>query len=360
MKRNWFLLKDFLSSKILKRISGIFSLALFSLSVMSFTNNDGSAKKNKKTPANDSLNSKGFKNLFSTDNSSTSSNIIIGLNQKVVDFVKDFVRRQSDNYNSMKDWGRPYFDLFDQVLSSNDIPVQLKYLAVIESDLQKNLVSSAGAVGPWQLMPDEAKRYKIGSEGRTNFYKSTQAASKLLQALYNEYGNWLLVVGAYNCGCGRMNQAIKKAGTDDFWQLQYYLPQETRNHVKKFIAAHYFFEGSGSIATMSTEETKAYKELLAAKNNAMNLTKADLDSTSTVDVSGKYNSAIIEKDLGIEAEVFNRFNPAFDKVIADGSTYHLRLPLNKISLFQNLKSQILQESVQQLFASPAMLPKTIK
>ena len=90
----------------------------------------------------------------------------------------------------------------------------------------------------------------------SDYIKSTNAACKILKELYNTYGDWLLVIAAYNAGAGSVNRAIAKAHSKNFWDIQYYLPLETRNHVKKFIATHYFFEGDGSIATVTGNEAK--------------------------------------------------------------------------------------------------------
>lgn len=80
-----------------------------------------------------------------------------------------------------------------------------------------------------------------------DYYKSTHVAAKLMKELYAYFGDWLLVVAAYNRGSGRVRQAIRKAGSKDFWELQYYLPEEKGNHVKKFIGTHFIFEGSGGL-----------------------------------------------------------------------------------------------------------------
>ena len=106
----------------------------------------------------------------------------------------------------MKSWGQPYFTLYEHILSSYTLPAELKYLSVIESGLQAATDSSAGAAGPWQLMPAEARRFGLkvnsGYDERTNFQKSTVAASKLLKELYGEFGDWLLVIAEPDAGAG--------------------------------------------------------------------------------------------------------------------------------------------------------------
>jgi membrane-bound lytic murein transglycosylase D len=187
----------------------------------------------------------------------------VELHPQAVSFVKEYIREQGKELEKMKTWAKPYFDLYDTILSSFGIPKELKYLSVIESHLVPELVSWAGAAGPWQIMPDEAKRFGLRTSGsideRMDFSKSTVAAALLLKELYGKFGDWLLVVAAYNGGAGSVRKAIRKSGSRDFWALQYYLPEETRNHVKKFIATHYVFKGSGGPVTMTAAEREAKK-----------------------------------------------------------------------------------------------------
>src|SRR4029079_14064440 len=130
------------------------------------------------------------------------------------------------------------------------LPKELKYLAVIESDLKSNALSHAGARGPWQFMSYTAKDYGLQVnkfiDDRTDYYKSTNAAAKYLLSLYKDLKDWLLVIAAYNGGPGRVYSAIKKSGSRNFWNMQYFLPEESRNHVKKFIATHYIMETGSS------------------------------------------------------------------------------------------------------------------
>src|SRR3954447_23498026 len=211
------------------KLSSMFVLTmLFTIFLSAFRNDEGQKNKKKaaKTPLDDN------------NKTSTGNSFQFELNPQVVPFVKNYLRKESDDLESMKKWCKPYFDIYEKVLSSNNLPVELKYLSVIESSLQAHCVSPKGALGPWQLMPDEAKRFGLKMtddyDERTNFNKSTAVAAKILKELYDDLGDWLLVIAAYNAGEGRVKQAISKAGSDNFWDIQYYLPEETRNHVKKY------------------------------------------------------------------------------------------------------------------------------
>lgn len=276
-----------------------------------------------------------------------------GLNPMIKGFVEQYAAKQTKGYENMKVWGRPYFNLYDQILPLYGIPKELKYLSVIESYLKPSTISWAGAVGPWQLMSYEADRYGLrrgnGIDERMDFYKSTHAACKLIKELYETFGDWLLVIAAYNGGVGRVKQCIKKAGgSRSFYDIQYYLPEETRTHVKKYIATHYIFEGSGGWTTMTVAETEAYLKKAATESTIANLSLEELNITETIEIGGRYLSIVVSNSLFMDLEQFNRWNPGFDKTLAEGKKYQLRLAKDKIKLFEARKNQILLESVRTL------------
>lgn len=291
----------------------------------------------------------------STDERATSSRLSsIQLNNKAIPFVESYVRKEGKELEQMKTWGRPYFRIYDNLLTQYGIPKEMKYLSVIESDLRAGLVSSAGAVGPWQLMDYEAKRFGLrvgkGIDERKDFYKSTFVAAKLLKELYDEFGDWLLVIAAYNGGAGRVRQAIQKSGSRDFWELQYYLKEETRNHVKKFIATHYFFEGSGGMTTMTAAETKIY---LANISVPEILSEEELSNTVVTEVNGRYNSSVVANSLLMDVGEFNKWNPGFDKTLAEGQKYLMRVPKDRVTIFQSMKGDILIQSIKYLLEGAA-------
>lgn len=188
------------------------------------------------------------------------------LNNEVASFVKKYNDHNGRQLDLAKQKTEKYFMIVDSVLRLSDAPAELKYMAFIESGMSKNPVSRTGAIGPWALMPKAAQQYglKTGrNDERLNYAKSTTAAAKLMKDMYAEYNDWLLVVAAYNCGPGTMERAIKKSGSHDYWKLQNYLPEETRRHVKKFIAVHYHFEGHGSIVTMTKTDMEEHIKAVA-------------------------------------------------------------------------------------------------
>jgi membrane-bound lytic murein transglycosylase D len=299
--------------------------------------------------------------LFTTDSSklftslltSSASNksLDFSMNAEAKYYVDDYIKKHTAYFNNMKVWGKPYFDLYDRILTSYGIPVQLKYLSVIESSLSSTAVSWAGAVGPWQIMSGTAQEHGLRTsyyaDDRADYIKSTNAACQILKELYNTYGDWLLVIAAYNAGAGSVNKAIAKAHSKDFWDIQYYLPLETRNHVKKFIATHYFFEGDGSIATTTGDEVKNHT--LQDKDDYLDVAA----NCITINLYGKYNSVIIANNLMIDISLFNQLNPGIDNVLTKGDIYPMRIPSDKIQLFQAKKIDMLKQSVELLLSTSA-------
>jgi membrane-bound lytic murein transglycosylase D len=220
---------------------------------------------------------------------------------------------------------------------------------VIESSLSATSVSWAGAVGPWQIMPATAREHGLSTsyynDERQDYIKSTNAACKILKGLYGDYGDWLLVIAAYNCGSAPVDRAIAKAHSKNFWDIQYYLPLETRNHVKKFIATHYYFDGNNNMDSATGSPTAAN----AGDQSIANNTYLQLAANSTtVNLYGKYNSVVIANNLMMDINMFNRLNPDFDKSIGKGDIYPMRIPSDKVDLFQSKKADILKQSVELL------------
>lgn len=190
----------------------------------------------------------------------------IRLSPNVAKFVKDYNRKNDDVLQTIKDRSASHFALIDSIFTKYHLPVELKYLAVVESELDNKAHSRVGAVGPWQFMPSTARDLSLKIRGnydeRKSYSKSTVAAAKYLRDLYGQFGDWLLVIAAYNSGPGKVMYAMKMSGSRNFWAMQRYLPAETRGHVKRFIATHYYFEGDGGVTTLTKKETLAYKNAL--------------------------------------------------------------------------------------------------
>jgi len=190
----------------------------------------------------------------------------VKLNKHELLFAKNYIKNSAEDLVNIQKRSKVPFYIMDSVFNRYGLPVELKYLAVIESELKPSALSRVGARGPWQLMPETAHLLGLKVtrhyDERTNYYKSTKAAALYLKDLYAEFGDWLLVLAAYNGGPRPIYAAIRKSGSRNFWALQNYLPTETRLHVKRFIATHYYFEGQGGITTLTKAENIAYAKSL--------------------------------------------------------------------------------------------------
>ena len=160
------------------------------------------------------VNKYGFKNLFSNNTYNSNLSYKAQINPNAELFVQDYMKNHSDYLQKMKQWGLPYFNLIETVLQQYGLPKELKYIAVIESNLSTAATSYKGAGGPWQFMPYTARDFGLRvtkyNDERRDYYKSTHAAARYLLQLYRELHDWLLVMAAYNGGIGRVNSAIKK------------------------------------------------------------------------------------------------------------------------------------------------------
>ena len=288
-----------------------------------------------------SLNRIGFSSLFTVQQvPNKDKSFVIEMHPKAISFVQSYIEKEGAGLRKMKTWAKPYFNLYDEILIANGIPVELKYLSVIESHLSSQAVSWAGAAGPWQIMPEEATRLGLKllpNDERMDYQKSTQAAAAILKELYQQFGDWLLVVAAYNGGAGRLNKAIEKKKTKDFWALQYELPLETRNHVKKFIATHAIFEG------VSMTELDKVQSAESATNSNTSL------GMERIVISGRFNAKTIAIWLKMPLTNLKELNPNMDQQLSAGKSYTLVLPSKEAKIFEASKNQILQASIQSLY-----------
>lgn len=214
-----------------------------------------------------------------------------------------------------------YMPIFEQALETYNLPLELKYLPVIESGLNPKAVSRVGATGLWQFMLATAKNYglEINSllDERCDPIKSSYAAANYLSDLYRIFGDWNLVIAAYNCGPDKLTQAIHRAGgSKDYWKIYPYLPRETRGYVPAFIAANYImnYYCEHNICPMTTD--------LPAK-------------TDTVLVNRDVHFKQIAQVLNMDEELVRSLNPQYRKDIVIGYTKPstLRLPVDKINSF---------------------------
>jgi membrane-bound lytic murein transglycosylase D len=292
----------------------------------------------------------GFKNLFKNYSYNSAIPYSSQVNPFAENYMQDYLKSHENYLLRLKETSMPYFNFIDGILVQYGLPKELKYLAVIESNLKTTALSSAGALGPWQFMSYTARGYGLVvnqyQDDRTDYFKSTNAAAKYLLNLYRDLKDWLLVIAAYNGGPGRVYSAIEKSGSRNFWKLQYYLPEESRNHVKKFIATHYIMEtGTKSNVAVKFNYSNLSNDSTFLASLLSNEEKANLVA---VPVSGRYISGVIAKNVEMDEKDFNRYNPGFDEMLATGASYNLQLPNDKMALFHSKKYQILDECVEQL------------
>jgi membrane-bound lytic murein transglycosylase D len=161
----------------------------------------------------------------------------------ITGYINTYVRLKPEKAKNMLGKRLTYFPIFEQKLREYGLPDDLKYLAVVESALNPKAVSRVGATGLWQFMPSTGSDYGLRANSamdeRSDPVKSTEAAVHYLKDLYHQFNDWALALAAYNSGPGRVNAAIRRSGSRNFWNLQAFLPKETRNYVPAFIAATY-------------------------------------------------------------------------------------------------------------------------
>lgn len=289
------------------------------------------------------------------------------------DFVTDFVRKyfQSHNrtLNVVQGKGNTLFSLIDNILEKHEIPTELKYLAVIESALNKNAVSRVGAVGPWQFMASTARLMGLTVNGkrdeRKDFQKSTAAAAKYLSYLYGQLNDWLLVVAAYNSGPTPVQRAIERTGSRNFWDIKQYLPRETQGHVLAFIATATIFENlgnfisTGSIPTdfnFGTGKVGAEKAIAAEKKTEPQFSQEELKNMSIVRISEPLSLDLMAQELGVDKRLLKKWNPDYDLFIYNtypAEFYGLRIPKDKLDHFVDKKDYLTKRS-KQIFSNQMM------
>ena len=176
--------------------------------------------------------------------SKMNSYITLPFNETVKNYMVLYAEKMPAKMGTILGLSTYYFPIFEEVFSRYNLPLELKYMAVVESALNPTAYSRAGARGPWQFIYSTARNYglKINSfvDERMNVEKATDAAARYLSDAYRIFGDWALAISSYNCGAGNVNKAIKRSGgKKDFWSIYPYLPRETRGYMPAFVGAMY-------------------------------------------------------------------------------------------------------------------------
>ncbi|MGB1206831.1 MAG: LysM peptidoglycan-binding domain-containing protein [Chitinophagales bacterium] len=251
-------------------------------------------------------------------------------NKYVRSYIHVYTVRKRDLANRILGYTDTYFPLFEQVLARHGLPTELKYLAIQESALRTTAVSRAGATGLWQLMKATAKELGLTVttyvDERRDPYKSTDAAVRYLKRLHRKYGDWMLVIAAYNCGPGNVNKAIRRSGGKrNFWSIRRYLPRETRDYVPAYIACAYWTNHY-----LDHNLSPTYPAYPLAFNN-----------TSTLKVTGKIDLDEMARALYLDPEKLAFMNPALrqKKMPYNTYTYDIHLPTSELYAFEQWRGQ---------------------
>ena len=249
-------------------------------------------------------------------------------NDVVQDYIDQYTGRLRRSVSFMLGVQNFYVPIFEEALEAEGVPLELKYLPVVESAFDPMATSRVGAAGLWQFMVPTAKRYGLTVNSlldeRRDPIKSSQAAAKYLKDLYNSFGDWTLAIAAYNCGRNNVLKAIKRAGgARDYWAIYPYLPRETRGYVPAFIAANYVMN------YYCDHKIPPMKTIAPAE-------------TDTVTVSRNLYLAQVATACNLDVETVQAMNPQYRVGVVPGNSQPcaLRLPVQAIDRFLQLGDSI--------------------
>ena len=255
-------------------------------------------------------------------------------NSIVRKYIDQYTNRLRHSVSYMLGASNFYIPIFEDALLLHQIPLELKYLPVIESAFNPRARSRAGAGGLWQFMPATGKRYGllINSlvDERCDPIKSSDAAARYLKDLYDIFGDWTLVIAAYNCGPGNINKAIHRAGGErDYWKIYPYLPAETRGYVPAFIAANYVMNYYG-------------------EHNILPMRASILANTDTLLLNHDVKMEQIAKVCDIDIQQLKLLNPQYTTNLIPGYRQRstLRMPQKQLLTFIDLQDSIYNSTTQ--------------
>lgn len=244
-----------------------------------------------------------FNYIYKERLDSIQQRVPLSYNEEVQKYIEIYSSRK-DQMGKMLGLGDYYFPIFEQALKAHDIPDEIKYLPIIESSMNPRAVSRVGATGLWQFMFGTAKGYGLNIDSyvdeRRDPIEASYAAAAYFRDAYEELGDWLLAIAAYNCGRGNVDRAIKKANSRDFWEIRPFLPSETRNYVPALIAAIYVMKYS-------------------AKHDIESQQSALAINTDTVLVDRFVSLPLLAKALNVEEALLFNLNPSYKKKVVNGS-----------------------------------------
>lgn len=258
------------------------------------------------------------------------SPFVIEYNPALENVIKSFLKNRSKSFERQMAIAEYYFPLFEEKLSKYNLPLEIKYLAIVESALQPKAKSKVGAGGLWQFMPETGKQYKLKIttyvDERHDPIKSTEAACHYMMNMYEIFGDWSLVLASYNCGPGNVSKAIRRSGgKTDYWEIRKYLPRETANYLPAFLATMYIYEFKKEHGLVPHKAEMKYAE------------------TDTVMLKQAMTFKQLSDLLDISEAQLEYLNPIYkSKYIPsiEEETFYLRLPKNKIGIFVSNEEKI--------------------
>ena len=254
----------------------------------------------------------------------------IEYNPALENTIKSFLKNRTKAFERLMAVSEYYFPMFEEHLAKYNIPMELKYLAIVESALNPKAKSRVGASGLWQFMYPTGKQYNLEVNSyvdeRHDPIKATEAACQYLSHLYEIFGDWSLVLASYNAGPGNVSKAIRRSGgSHNYWNIRKFLPRETANYVPAFLATMYIYEFKKEHAILPKKATLTYFE------------------TDTVMVKKQMSFKQISELLDIPVEQIEFLNPIYKlKVIPfeEDKAHYLRLPKNKMGLFVSNEDKV--------------------
>lgn len=268
--------------------------------------------------------------------------ITLPFNETVKNYMILYAEKMPTNMGRLLGLSAYYMPILEETFAKYGLPLELKYLAVIESNLNPTARSRAGALGMWQFMYTTARSYglKINSfvDERMDVEKSVDAAARYLRDAYDVFGDWNLAICSYNCGPGNVQKAIRRSGSREFWNLYHYLPRETRRYVPAMVGAMYAMT--------------YYREY--------GIVPQDVGMPAAVDtfhVNRNLHFRQINETVGVPMDIIREFNPQYTQSIVPGSegTCILRLPYKWTSSFLAVEKDTLYTHLADSLLSPQVL-----
>src|SRR6478609_325278 len=254
----------------------------------------------------------------------------IEYNQGLENLIKSFLKNRRKAFANQMAVAEYYFPLFEEALAKQNVPLEIKYLAVVESALNPKAVSRVGATGLWQFMYQTGKQYNLNIDSyvdeRSDPLKSSEAAAQYLTNMYAIFNDWDLVLASYNSGPGNVTKAIRRSGgQQNFWNIKKNLPKETQGYVPAFLATMYIYE--------------YHKEHGIVPKKAL----IKHFATDTVMVKKEISFAQISDLLDIPIEQLQALNPSYKRNVIpkyEGKNHYLTLPSCKVAVFTSNEDKI--------------------